>query len=135
MQVEAAAIVHWLRGSVPAAAAEQLPDGFAQVTQVPAQVVEQQVLCWQIPELHSLPEAQVAPSGLLPQTLPMQVLGEAQSVATVQVVLQTLFVVSQAYGSQIELVTVLHEPAPSQVRGGVSVEPVQVPGTQMAPFG
>jgi hypothetical protein len=135
-QVEAAAIVHWLSGSVPAATAEQLPAELAQLTHVPLQVVEQQVLCWQRPELHSLPEAQVAPSGFWPQVPAgsVQVLGDAQSVVLAHVVLQTLFVVSQAYGSQSEVVTVLQEPAPSQVRAGVSVEPVQLPATQTVPL-
>ena len=61
-------------------------------------------------------------------------LGDAQSVVLAHVVLQTLFVVSQAYGSQSEVVTVLQEPAPSQVRAGVSVEPVQLPATQTVPL-
>ena len=60
--------------------------------------------------------------------------GEAQSDVLAHVVLQTLLVVSQPYGSQSEVVTVLQEPAPSQVRGGVSVEPVQLPATQTVPF-
>jgi hypothetical protein len=130
----AAAIVHWFRGSVPAAAAEQLPAVLAQVTQVPAQVVEQQVLWAQMPELHSLPDAHVDPSGLLPQVMLVHMFGEAQSAVTVQVVLQTLLAVSQPYGSQSEVVTVLQTPRPSHVRGGVSVEPVQLPATQVVPL-
>ena len=61
-------------------------------------------------------------------------LGDAQSDVLAQVVLHTLFVVSQPYGSHSEVVTVLHAPAPSQVRGGVSVEPVQLPATQTVPL-
>lgn len=103
---------------------------------MPEQAVEQQTFCAQMPELHSLPAAQVAPVGLLPQ-LPfvmLQVFGGAQSPATEHVVLHARRVVSQPYGSHSELVTVRHTPAPSQVRLGVSVDPVQFPWTQTVPF-
>ena len=113
-----------------------MPAAFAQVRQVPVQVVAQQVPWAQIPELHSPPAAQAEPFGLLPQ-LPvavMQVFGGAQSAVTPHIVLQILAVVSQPYGSQSEVVTVLQTPAPSQVRGGVSVEPTQLPATQVVPL-
>jgi hypothetical protein len=96
-QVDAASVAHWFSGSVPAIAFVQVPAVFAQVRQVPEQAVAQQVLCAQIPELHSPPAAQADPFGLLPQ-LPvavMQVLGDAQSPLTVQTVLQVLLAVSQ----------------------------------------
>jgi hypothetical protein len=97
-QVEAAAMVHWLSGSVPAGAAAQVPSepAIAHDRQVPAQVVEQQTFWAQIPELHSLPAAQVDPLGLLPQLVPTQVLGDAQSATTLHMVLQTLAAVSHA---------------------------------------
>jgi hypothetical protein len=133
-QVEAAAIVHWSSGSVPAIAFAQVPAAFAQVRQVPVQAVEQQVPWAQICELHSVPVVQVDPFGLLPQLVPTQTLGEAQSPAPPQIVLQILAVVSQPYGSQSDEVTVRQTPAPSHVRGGVSVEPTQVPATQVVPF-
>jgi hypothetical protein len=104
--------------------------------QVPEQLVEQQIPCAQFPCWHSLPDAQVDPSGFWPHVPAgsMHMFGEAQSDVLAQVVLQTLFVVSQPYGSQSEFVTVLQAPAPSQVRAGVSVEPLQLPGTQTVPF-
>jgi hypothetical protein len=64
----------------------------------------------------------------------MQVDGAVQSVLTVQVVLQTLFVVSQAKGSHSVEVTVLQFPVPSQVRAGVSVSPLQLCATQVVPL-
>jgi predicted nucleic acid-binding protein len=57
--------------------------------------------------------------------LVLQVLGDAQSVVAVQVVLQTLLVVSHAYGLHSEEVTALQTPVPSQVRAGVKVDPAQ----------
>jgi hypothetical protein len=97
-QVEDAAMVHWFSGSVPAAAAAQVPSDavIAHDRQVPVQAVEQQTPCAQKPELHSLPAAQVEPLGLLPQLVPMHVLGDAQSATTPHMVLQTLATVSHA---------------------------------------
>jgi hypothetical protein len=120
----------------PAGTAEQVPSlpATAHELQVPEQEVEQQTPWAQMPCRHSLPDAQVAPSGLVPQTLFVHMFGDAQSLVVVQVVLQTLFVVSQAYGSHSDVVTVLQAPAPSQVRAGVSVEPVQLPATQTVPL-
>jgi hypothetical protein len=133
-QVDASAMVHCSSGSVPAIALVQLPAALAQVRQVPEQVVAQQVPWAQIPELHSPPAAQVDPFGLLPQLVPTQMLGEAQSPVTVQVVLQTLLVASQPKGSQSDVVTVRQTPAPSHVRGGVSVDPTQLPAAHVVPF-
>jgi hypothetical protein len=137
-QVEAAAIVHWLSGSCPAGTDAQVPSvaAIAHERQSPEHAVEQHTPCAQMPELHSLPAAQVAPFGLLPQLLfvVLQVLGGAQSPATAHVVLHARAVVSHPYGSQSELVTVRHTPAPSQVRAGVSVDPVQLPCTHTVPF-
>ena len=137
-QVEAAAIVHWLSGSWPAGTAAHVPSvaAIAHDRHVPEQAVEQQTFCAQMPELHSGPAAQVAPLGLLPQLLfvVLQVLGGAQSPATEHVVLHVRAVASQPYGSQSELVTVRQTPAPSHVRAGVSVDPVQFPCTHTVPF-
>ena len=135
-QVEAATIVQLFSGSWPAGTEAQVPREveIAHDRQVPAHAVEQQTFCAQIPELHSLPAAQLDPLGLLPQLPPMQTFGAAQSVPVEHVVLHTRAVVSQPYGSQSELVTVRHTPAPSQVRAGVSVEPVQVPATHTVAF-
>lgn len=98
-QVEAATILHVPVGSAPpTGTAEQVPSlpATAHELQVPAQEVEQQMLWAQIPELHSLPAAQLAPLGLLPQVPAgnVQVFGDAQSAVLAQVILQTLFVVS-----------------------------------------
>jgi len=125
-----------LSGSVPAVAFVQVPAELAQVRQVPEQAVAQQVPCAQICELHSPPVVQDEPFGLLPQ-LPVavtQTLGDAQSVVSAHMVLHDLLVVSHPYGSQTEVVTDLQTPAPSQVRAGVSVEPTQLPATQMVPL-
>jgi hypothetical protein len=134
--VEVAAAVHWFNGSWPAGTAAHVPIdvAIAHERQRPAHVVEQQTLCWQIPELHSLPVAQLDPLGLLPQLVPVQTFGEAQSAVVEHVVLHARLAVSQPYGSQSELVTVRQTPAPSHVRAGVSVEPVQLPCTHRVPL-
>jgi hypothetical protein len=85
----------------------------------------------QLPELHSGPMAQVAPMGLSPQLLFRHCAGETQSVLVEQVVLHA--VALQVKGTQLALVTVRHAPAPSHVRAGVSVEPVQLAATQTVP--
>jgi hypothetical protein len=128
-----------VNGAAPAGTAEQVPS--LPITphelQVPVQAVEQQMPWAQMPELHSAPEAHALPFGLPLPHVPagsVHVLGEAQSLVLAHVVLQTLLVVSQPYGSQRELVTVLQEPVPSQVRAGVSVDPVQLPATQTVPL-
>ena len=74
---------------------------------------------------------QAVPFDSLPQLVPAQLFGEAQSALVLQVVRQAPAVVSQPYGSQSEEVTVLHDPAPSQLRVGVNVEPAQVAGAQV----
>jgi hypothetical protein len=52
--------------------------------QVPVQVPLQHTPCWQRPESHSAPAAQVVPSGFFEQTPPLQILGATQSVFAVQ---------------------------------------------------
>ena len=119
-------------------AGEQVPSEPArlQAAHAPVQALLQQTLFTQKPEAQALDIVQVAPIGSLPQVsgVPMQVDGAVQSVLTVHAVLQTLFVVSQANGSHSDVVTVLQLPAPSQVRAGVSVSPVQLWATQVVPL-
>jgi hypothetical protein len=125
-------------GAVPPGTEVQVPIEPArlQTVQVPVQALLQQTLSTQKPEAQALDIVHAEPSGSLPQVsgVPMQVDGEVQSVLTVQVVLQTLFVVSQAKGSHSVEVTVLQFPVPSQVRAGVSVSPLQLCATQVVPL-
>jgi hypothetical protein len=60
-----------------------------QDAQVPLQVDEQQTPCWQSPEAHWAVPVQAVPSGCRVQVPPLQMLGDAQSLVTMQVVLQT----------------------------------------------
>jgi hypothetical protein len=72
----------------------------AQDEQLAVQVVAQQTPCWQCAAeaTHWLSAVQAAPCGWRPQLIVvvLHVFGEAQSAVAAQVVLQTLFVVSQA---------------------------------------
>lgn len=95
----------------------------AQDMQVPVQAVLQQTFCAQKPDWQAEPKVQVDPGGSLPQLLLVQELGETQSEAVVQVVLQAP--VPHSNGSHICVVAVRQAPAPSQVWPSVSVEPVQ----------
>lgn len=63
---------------------------------MPVQAVAQQTPWEQKPELHSVPAPQALPSGFFEQVPPLQTFGETQSPSTVQVVLHTFIVVSQA---------------------------------------
>jgi hypothetical protein len=139
-QVDIAWAVHSVVGvgAAPPGTEVQVPTDPArlQTVQVPVQALLQQTLFTQKPEAQAFDIVQVAPIGSLPQVSgdPMQVDGAVQSVLTVQVVLQTLFVVSQAKGSHSVEVTVLQLPVPSQVRAGVSVSPLQLCATQVVPL-
>jgi hypothetical protein len=84
------ASVHWPTGSAPAATLVQVPSvpASAHDLQVAVQAVAQQIPCAQIPFAQSVLAVQVAPFGRLVQTLPMQTLGERQSVSAVHEVLQ-----------------------------------------------
>ena len=99
--------------------------------QVPVHGPPQQTPWAQLPELHSASAAQGALIGFRPQLPVLQVLGDAQSAAVEHVILQTP--VPQAYGAQLDVVTVWQVPVPLQVRAGVSVEPVQVAATHWIP--
>ena len=111
--------------------------GIAHDEQVAVQVVAQQTPCWQCAAeaTHWLSAVQATPCDSRPQlfVVVLQVFGEAQSVVAPQVVLQTLFVVSHAYGAQSDALTVLQTPVPSQVRIGVNVEPLQLCVAQTVP--
>jgi hypothetical protein len=103
----------------------------AQERQVPVHAVSQQTPCAQFPELHSAAPAHAAPIGFSPQLPVLQELGELQSAVVEQVVLHAP--VPQAYGAQIDEVTVWQVPVPLQVRAGVNVDPLQAAATQVVP--
>jgi len=124
--------MHWSSGSEPAGTEAQVPTDpvSAHDAQLPAQAVAQQTFCAQLLWRHWLAVVHAWPSGSLPQLVPTQLFGDTQSAVLPQVILQAGAVGgaagSQMYGSQSEVVTDLHTPAPSHRRGGVSVEPTQL---------
>ena len=90
-QVAAAWATHWLAGSVPPeATGVQVPalPVSAHDMQVDPQAVAQQTPCAQIPVLHSVPPAQVAPVDFSPHEPPLQTAGDTQSAFEVHVALQ-----------------------------------------------
>jgi hypothetical protein len=90
-QVAAAWPTHWFAGSVPpAATGVQVPalPASAQDMQLDPHAVAQQTPCAQIPVLHSVPPAQVAPVDFSPHEPPLQTLPGAQSAFEVHVALQ-----------------------------------------------
>ena len=99
-QVVEPASLHWASGSWPAGTATQVPTEPAtlQELQVDAQVVAQQTVWAQMPELQVVPLVHVAPLGERPQLLVvvLQVAVAAQSVLLAQVVLQTVPAALQA---------------------------------------
>jgi hypothetical protein len=103
-----------------------------QELQVPAQALLQQTPCAQKFEVHIAAAVHGWPIASLPQLPPTQLAGEVQSALVAQDVLQAPFV-PQAHGSQSVVVTVLHDPAPSQKRDGVSVSPTQVADAHCVP--
>jgi hypothetical protein len=127
--------VHWDSGSLPAGTLVQvpaLPDS-AHDWQVPVQLELQQTPCWQKPEAHSLPMAQVVPCGFLVHRPLLQTLGDTQSASAVQVTLQTLLVVSHWNAPQEVGLAAAQVPAPSHSRGGANVDPTQLPAAQGVP--
>jgi hypothetical protein len=133
-QVLAAAAGHCPAGAtVPAGIGVQVPVVVVRLhaTQVPAQALLQQTPWAQNPDAHSVPAPQVAPMGLSPQLMFRHCAGETQSVLTEQVVLQA--VALHVNGAQLALTTVRQVPAPSHVRAGVSVEPVQLAAAHWVP--
>jgi len=122
---------HWPAGAVvPAVIAAQVPrlPVWSQVLQVPQGPVPQQTPSVQKPLMHWLAVVQACPLGLSAQLLlvpdPWQVVGATQSVSAVQVVLQTLLVVSQTkLPAQVVDVAAAQVPVPVQCDTGVKVEP------------
>jgi hypothetical protein len=113
---------HWPEGAVvPAVIAAQVPrlPVKLQALQVPHGPVPQQTPSVQKPLMHWLAVVQACPLGLSAQLLlvpvPWQVVGATQSVSAVQVVLQTLLVVSQTkLPAQVLGVAVAQVPVPVQ---------------------
>jgi hypothetical protein len=126
--------VHWPAESVPAATLLHVPSepAIAHDLQPPAQVVAQQIPCAQTFELHSLPSTQAWPIGFLPQVPPLQTLGEAQSVLSVHMVLHAPVPQTKGLHDVID-VAGWQVPAPSQVRAGVSIVPLQVAAAHCEP--
>jgi hypothetical protein len=99
--------------------------------QLPVQVVAQQTLFAQWPDLQSVSAAQVAPGGLGPQLPATQkLLAPVQSASDEQVVLQVP-VAPQVYGAQDRFAGALQVPLPSQRPANDSVDPEQ-PGIPQA---
>jgi hypothetical protein len=96
----------------------------AQDMQVPVHAVWQQAPCAQIPLAQSTPTLQAAPSGSLPQLLPVQTFPPEQSAPVEQVVRQ--LVAPHAYGVQLWLAPAMQFPMPSQRAPSVTVDPLQV---------
>ena len=94
--------------------------------------VAQQTPCAQMPELHSVAAPHAVPFGFLPQLMLAQLFGETHS-ALVEQVVPHLPSVPHMNGSHPDEVAARHTPAPSHVRGEVSVEPVQLAAPQTVP--
>jgi len=133
-QPEAPLSVHWLSGSWPTGTSVQVPPlpVSAQDRQVPVQLELQQTPCWQRPDAHSAAVVQGAASGFFEHWPALQTLGDAQSLSVAQVV-RHVPLVPQLKGAQAMAVAVWQTPAPLQVRGGVYVDPVQLPPAQVVP--
>jgi hypothetical protein len=123
-----------MRGSCPAGTLVQVPSlwGIAQDLQVPVHTVAQQAPCAQMPELHSAPAPQLAPSGFPPQLPALQVAGDMQSASVEQVVLHCPLD-PHWNGVQGRLTAPEQLPAPSQRRAVTSVKPMQPAGAQIVP--
>ena len=127
--------MHWPSGSWPAATSVQVPavPESAHDRQLPVQAEMQQAPCSQKPLAHSVAAAQVAPLGFFEQVVPLQTLGETQSAVVAQLVRQ-LPLAPHTYAPQVVAVVVRQVPAPSQVRAGVNVVPLQVDAAQVVPM-
>ena len=128
-------MLHWVvgLGACPAGTGEQVPvvPASAQDMQVPVQAALQQTPCAQKLDTQDAAEVQGAPGGSLPQLPPVQTLGDTQSALVVQVALHAA--VPQTNGSHMAVVAFRQVPAPSQVRAGVSVDPVHEAAPQVVP--
>lgn len=134
-QVAAVASVQAFSGSAPFGTLVQVPSApaSAQDAHPPVQLEAQQYPCWQKPEAHCAVPEHAVPSGCSEQVPPLQTLGAVQSALVVQLVLQTLFVVSQAKAWHEEAVGGVQVPVPLQSAGGENIEPVQLPGAHCVP--
>ena len=134
-QVDAPLSAHWPSGSSPAATSVHVPavPVIPHDRQLPVQAVRQQVPCSQKPLEHSAGAVHEAPLGRLPQLPPLQTFGATQFASVVHVTRQVPDV-PQLYAPQPVGETVPHTPAPSQVRGGVNVVPLQVDAAQVVPL-
>ena len=88
-QLPEPASAHWDSGSCPAAMGVQTPSVpvKAHDTQMPVQGWLQQTPCWQEPDWHSPPAAQVMPFGRWLQAPPRQMLDPLQSALVVHAAL------------------------------------------------
>jgi hypothetical protein len=134
-QVLAPLSAHWPSGSAPAATSVHVPavPVSAHERQLPVQAVRQQAPCSQKPLEHSVAAVHEAPFGRLPQLPPVQTLGATQFVSVVQLARQVPEV-PHWYAPQLVGETVPQVPAPSQVRAGVKLVPVQVDAAQVVPL-
>lgn len=112
--------VHWLRGSAPTGANVHVPalPASAHDRQVPVQLELQHTPCWHRPDAHSVPPAQMVPSGFFVHWPALQMLGAMQSASVAQVVRQVP-VVLHANAPQEIAAVVWHVPVPLHVRSGV----------------
>jgi hypothetical protein len=87
-QLAAPASVHWFCGSCPAGTLLHVPSDpvTAHDRHSPVQAVWQQTPCAQTLELHSASPPHAVPTAFLPQLVPLQTFGEAQSAVVPQVV-------------------------------------------------
>jgi hypothetical protein len=127
--------LHWPSGSCPFGTLVQVPAVAvsAHDMQVPVQVDAQHTPCWQLPDAHSVPAVHMRPSGFFVQTPALQTFGATQSVSTVQLTLHTLLAVSHWKAPQEVGAATTQVPAPSQAKGAVNVDPVQLPARHCVP--
>jgi hypothetical protein len=132
----------FIRSGCPSGIFEQVPSvapGSAHDLQVPPQALPQQTPCSQKPEAHSGAVVQLTPMPLSTQALPLHVAGDTHSLGVAvgeQLVLHAPLGMLLSHTNrpgQGEVVEVRQVPAPSQVRGKVSIEPMQEPGTHWVP--
>jgi hypothetical protein len=134
-QVDAPLSAHWPSGSAPAGTSVHVPvvPASPHDRQAPVHAVRQQVPCSQKPLAHSAAVVHEAPLVRLPQLPALQTFGATQSVSAPQVIRQAP-VAPHLYAPQFVAVEVPHVPAPSQVRAGVNVVPLQVDAAQVVPI-
>jgi hypothetical protein len=132
--VMAPASAHSMAGSCPAGTLVQVPalPESAHDLHVPEQAIEQQTPCAQIPELHSTPSPQVAPSGFLPQLPITHVLGATQLRSMVHVV-RHCPLSPQVKGAHDWLAAPAQVPMPSQRPADCSEDPVHPACWQIVP--